>query len=60
MQSGDWFAALIPPARRGGRRRSVDVREVLNAILYVLLSGLPMEDDAERYSAQEHGPFLFS
>ena len=27
---------LIPPARRGGRKRTVDVREVLNGILYVL------------------------
>ena len=29
----------IPPARRGGRRRNVDVREVLNGILYVLWTG---------------------
>jgi transposase len=29
----------IPPARRGGRRREVDVREVLNGILYVLSTG---------------------
>lgn len=27
---------LIPPAKRGGRRRSVDVREVVNGLLYVL------------------------
>lgn len=25
---------LIPPAKRGGRRRGIDVREVLNAIFY--------------------------
>jgi len=30
---------MIPPARRGGRKRSVDVREVLNAIFYVLWTG---------------------
>ena len=30
---------MIPPARRGGRRRTVDVREVLNAIFYVLSTG---------------------
>ena len=30
---------LIPPAKRGGRRRSVDVREVLNGIFYVLSTG---------------------
>ena len=30
---------FIPPARRGGRRRTVDVREVLNGIFYVLATG---------------------
>ena len=30
---------MIPPARRGGRRRSVNVREVLNGIFYVLSTG---------------------
>ncbi len=30
---------LIPPAKRGGRKREVDVREVLNGILYVLGTG---------------------
>ena len=30
---------LIPPAKRGGRKRSVNVREVLNAIFYVLSTG---------------------
>jgi transposase len=30
---------MIPPAKRGGRRRTVNVREVLNAIFYVLSTG---------------------
>ena len=30
---------LIPPARHGGRKRSVNVREVLNGIFYVLWTG---------------------
>ena len=30
---------FIPPARRGGRRRTVDAREVLNGIFYVLATG---------------------
>lgn len=30
---------LIPPAKPGGRPRSVDMRAVLNAIFYVLVSG---------------------
>jgi len=41
LSEAEWVlvAAMIPPARRGGRRRSVDVREVLNAIFYVLSTG---------------------
>lgn len=31
--------SLIPPAKPGGRPRSVNVREIINAILYVLRSG---------------------
>src|SRR5471032_346879 len=30
---------MIPPAKRGGRRREVNVREVLNAVFYVLSTG---------------------
>lgn len=30
---------LIPPAKRGGNRRRVDVREVVNGIMYVLSTG---------------------
>jgi putative transposase len=30
---------LIPPAKRGGRPRTVNMREVLNAIIYVLKTG---------------------
>jgi len=30
---------MIPPARHGGRKRSINVREVLNAIFYVLWTG---------------------
>ncbi len=32
-------APLIPPARRGGNRRHVDVRDVMNGIMYVLSTG---------------------
>lgn len=41
LNDAEWtlIAPLIPPARRGGRRRSVDVREVVNAIFYVLATG---------------------
>ena len=32
-------APLIPKARRGGRKREVDVREVFNGVMYVLSTG---------------------
>ena len=33
------IAPLIRPAKRGGRRRSVAVREIMNGLLYVLETG---------------------
>jgi putative transposase len=33
------IAPLIPPAMPGGRRRSVNVREIVNAILYFVRTG---------------------
>jgi transposase len=33
------IAPLIPPARRGGRKRSVNIREVFNGLRYVLGTG---------------------
>lgn len=34
-----YVAPQIPPAKRGGNKRHVDVREVMNGILYVLSTG---------------------
>ena len=41
LTNAEWALAepMIPPAKRGGRRREVNVREVLNAIFYVLSTG---------------------
>lgn len=33
------IAPVIPPTRRGGRKRSVNIREVFNGLLYVLSTG---------------------
>jgi transposase len=33
------IAPLIPPAKRGGRRRSVDVRAIVNGLLDVMSTG---------------------
>ncbi len=32
-------APLIPPAKRGGRKREANMREVLNGVMYVLSTG---------------------
>lgn len=41
MTDREWvlMAAFIPPAKTGGRRRTTDMREVLNALLYIVASG---------------------
>jgi transposase len=41
LTDDEWviIAPMIPPARHGGRKRSVNVREVLNGIFYVLWTG---------------------
>ena len=41
LRDAEWALVepLIPPAKRGGRHRSVDLHEVLNGIVYVLSTG---------------------
>src|SRR5271166_6510378 len=41
VADAEWehIASLIPPAKRGGRKRTVDVREVVNGLMYVLSTG---------------------
>jgi putative transposase len=41
LTDAEWalVGSLIPPAKRGGQPRTVNVREVLNAIFYVLWTG---------------------
>jgi transposase len=41
LSEAEWaiIEPMIPPAKGGGRRRTTDVREVVNAILYVLETG---------------------
>lgn len=49
---------LIPPAKHGGRHRSVDVREVINALLYQARSGCQWDmlphDLAARSTAHDY------
>jgi transposase len=41
LTNAEWalVGPLIPPAKRGGRPRDVNVREVLNAVFYLLSTG---------------------
>ena len=41
LTNDEWalIAPLIPAAKHGGRKREVDLREVLNGVLYVLATG---------------------
>ena len=41
LLDAEWalVAPFVPPARRGGRKREVDVRAVVDAIFYVLSTG---------------------
>ena len=43
LTDAEWalIARMIPPAKRGGHKREVDVREVVNGLLYVLETGCP-------------------
>ena len=41
LTDDEWshIAPIIPPAKRGGRKRSVELREVVNGLMYVLSTG---------------------
>ena len=41
LTDAEWahVAPVIPPARRGGNRRHVDEREVVNGLMYILSTG---------------------
>lgn len=41
LTGDEWtlVAPLIPPAKRGGNKRTVDMREVVNGLMYILSTG---------------------
>ena len=54
-----WLAPHMPPPNRLGRPRRTDLREVVNAILYVFRSGSPWRAVAQVLSAPWHRVPLF-
>ena len=54
-------APLIPPAKRGGNKRTVDVREIVNGLMYLLGTGCQWRDipkDLPPRSTIHHYPVL--
>ena len=45
---------LITPAKRGGNKRHVEVREVMNGIMYILSTGCQWACDPERSAAAQY------
>ena len=41
LTDAEWYliSPMIPPARRGGRKRTANLREILNGIFYLLWTG---------------------
>ena len=50
---------LIPPAKRGGDKRTVNIREVVNGLLYVLPTGCQWRANSKRPAAALDGVWLF-
>ncbi len=46
---------LISPARRGGGKRTIEMRAVRERLDVCALDRLPVARDPERFAAQEHG-----
>src|SRR3989440_11387805 len=56
LSDSEWtlIEPAIPPAKRGGRWREVNVREVLNAIFYVLSTGCQWQAPAAESTAHSY------
>jgi hypothetical protein len=56
LTDAEWayVAPLIPPAKRGGNKRTVDIREVMNGVMY-LEHRLSVACVAQGLAAEEHG-----
>ena len=50
---------LIPPAKRGGDKRTVIMREVVNGLMYILSNRLPVAGHSKRPAAAFDHPWIF-
>ncbi len=62
LTDGQWviIQELIPPAKPGGRPRSLDMRLVVNAILYVVVGGIQWRMLPREYPKRDGARELFA
>ena len=62
LTDGQWkiHAPLIPPPKTGGRKRTANIREILNAIFYLCKNWLPMAYASKRLPSMDYSVSLFS
>ena len=60
LTDAEWqhIKPLIPPAKRGGGKRTVSMREVVNGVMYVLSTGCQWRNP-EGPAAAQHSERLF-
>lgn len=54
-----WLQPLIPPPKPGGRPRTTNLREVLNALFYVLRGGIPWRMLPHEFPAWQTAYYYF-
>ena len=56
LTDAEWqhIGPLLPPAKRGGGKRTVDMREVVNGVMHVLSTD-PVALYSERPAPAQHG-----
>ena len=61
LTDAEWshIEPIIPPAKRGGRKRSVEPREIVNGLHVCAEHGMPVALRSQRSTAQEHAVWLF-
>jgi transposase len=52
------IAPLIPPAKRGGNKRTVIEREIVNGLMFILSTGCQWARAAQGFAAPHHGERL--
>src|SRR5690348_10249429 len=60
LTDDEWgeIGPLIPPAKRGGNTRTVNVREVVNGVMYTSSAPAASGAPSRRICPQKHGPRL--